>query len=190
MTLLSGDTHADLARRVACDRDRDAFARLFGHFAPRLNGYLQRLGLPAAVAEDMAQEVMIVLWHKAHLFDPAKSSLSTWLFRIARNRRIDAARRDRSHLIDPHDPMFQPAEAEPVAEAFDALRRDARIRTAMEELPPEQFQLVRAAFFEGLTQSEIAARDNIPLGTVKSRMRLAFTRLRRILEADDAVDTD
>jgi RNA polymerase sigma-70 factor (ECF subfamily) len=86
--------------------------------------------------------------------------------------------------------MFQPAEAEPVAEAFDALRRDARIRTAMEELPPEQFQLVRAAFFEGLTQSEIAARDNIPLGTVKSRMRLAFTRLRRILEADDAVDTD
>src|SRR5690554_5356021 len=95
---------AELARRVGETRDRKAFEALFDHFAPRLNGYLQRLGLERGEAEDMAQEVMAVLWHKAELFDPAKSSLSTWLYRIARNRRIDAARRERSRVLDPQEP--------------------------------------------------------------------------------------
>jgi RNA polymerase sigma factor (sigma-70 family) len=181
---------ADLARRVAETRDRKAFEALFDHFAPRLNGYLQRLGLERGEAEDMAQEVMAVLWHKAELFDPAKSSLSTWLYRIARNRRIDAARRERSRVLDPQEPMLLPSEPEPVDDEIDSRQRDERVRVALAALPEEQLELVRMAFFLGLSHSQIAERADLPLGTVKSRIRLAFQRMRRILEADELVDTD
>jgi RNA polymerase sigma-70 factor (ECF subfamily) len=181
---------ARLADLVARNRDRAAFEALFDHFAPRINGYLQRLNLSVAQAEELTQEVMVVLWQKAHLFDPARSSLSTWLFRIARNRRIDAVRRDRSHLLDPHDPMFQPDEPPAPDRSLDENVRDERIRAALATLPNEQMTLVRQAFFEGLSHSEIAQRAGLPLGTVKSRIRLAFGRLRRILEADGRVDTD
>jgi RNA polymerase sigma factor (sigma-70 family) len=182
--------HARLARQVAESRDREAFAALFDHFAARINGYLQRLGVDSGQAEDIAQEVMSVLWHKAHLFDPAKSSLATWLYRIARNRRIDALRRDRSHLLDPHDPALRPDELSDAGEEFDADMRAARIRAALQELPEEQLELVRLAFFAGRSHSSIAEETGLPLGTVKSRLRLAFSRLRRILEADPRVDTD
>ncbi len=181
---------AALARRVSADRDRVAFTTLFDHFAPRIKAYLRRLGMDDGSAEDLAQEVMIVLWHKAHLFDPSKSSLSTWLFRVARNRRIDAVRRDRSSLLDPDDPMLQPEGDEAADDAMDAEQRDARVRAAMEDLPEEQVQLVRMAFFLGLSHSQIAEETGLPLGTVKSRIRLAFGRLRRVLEHDDRVDTD
>jgi len=181
---------AALVRKVADHADRDAFAALFDHYAPRINGYLQRLGTPAGLAEDLTQEVMVTLWRKAALFDPAKSSLGTWLFRIARNRRIDSVRRDRSSAIDENDPAFLPSEPEEVGAAMDARRRDARIRLALRDLPEEQVDLVRLAFFEGLTHSQIAELRGLPLGTVKSRIRLAFTRLRRVLEADAEVDTD
>lgn len=183
-------SHAELVSRVATARDRAAFAVLFDHFAPRINGYLQRLGLDARQAEEIAQEVMIVLWHKAALFDPAKSSLATWLYRIARNRRIDAMRRDRSHLLDPLDPIFQPETPEPADDLIDARRREERIRVALTELPDDQLTLVQYAFFLGLTHSQIAARAGLPLGTVKSRIRLAFARLRHILQDDPQVDVD
>lgn len=133
---------AALARRVAEGRDRQAFVELFDHFAPRLNGYLQRLGLERGDAEDMAQEVMAVLWHKAHLFDPAKSSLATWLFRIARNRRIDVARRERSRVLDPDEPMLMPSEPEPVDHEMDARQRDERVRAALSELPADRKSVV------------------------------------------------
>ena len=99
MTSNSNEAFASLAALVANQRDREAFAVLFDYFAPRINAYLQRLGMERGAAEDLSQEVLAVLWHKAALFDPAKSSLSTWLFRVARNRRIDALRRDRSHPV-------------------------------------------------------------------------------------------
>ena len=181
---------AALARRVAEGRDRQAFVELFDHFAPRLNGYLQRLGLERGDAEDMAQEVMAVLWHKAHLFDPAKSSLATWLFRIARNRRIDVARRERSRVLDPDEPMLMPSEPEPVDHEMDARQRGERVRAALSELPTEQYELVQMAFFLGLSHSQIADQSGLPLGTVKSRIRLAFQRMRKILEADQLIDTD
>lgn len=181
---------AGLVRRVADNRDRKAFEALFDHFAPRLNGYLQRLGLERGEAEDMAQEVMAVLWHKADLFDPAKSSLSTWLYRIARNRRIDAARRERSRVLDPQEPMLLPSEPEPVDDEIDSRQRDERVRVALASLPEEQLELVKMAFFLGLSHSQIAEQADLPLGTVKSRIRLAFQRMRRILEADNLIDVD
>jgi len=189
MTSERHDEHARLASRVARHRDREAFAVLFDDFAPRINGYLRRLGMDPAGAEDLAQEVMTVLWHKAELFDPQKSSLATWLFRVARNRRIDGMRRDRSYLIDPTDPIFQPDEAEPADEALDSARRDERVRKAMLGLPDNQAELLRYAYFMGLTQSQIAEQTGLPLGTVKSRIRLAFARLRTVLAADPLVDT-
>lgn len=190
MTKAPHQEHGRLAARVAASRDREAFAILFDHFAPRINGYLQRLGTDPAAAEEIAQDVMTVLWQKAHLFDPDKSSLATWLFRIARNRRIDALRRDRSHLLDPEDPILRPEEETPADVRIDESRREARVRAALGDLPADQLALVRLAFFEGLTHSQIAERDRIPLGTVKSRIRLAFARLRRALEADPKVDVD
>lgn len=183
------DEQARLATLVAARRDRQAFARLFDHFAPRIAAYLQRLGLARDRADEITQDVMVVLWHKAALFDPAKSSLATWLFRVARNRRIDAARRDRSHLLDPDDPIFQPEPEQSPDDAMDARTREERVREAMSALPEEQLELVRLAFFIGLSHSQIAERCGLPLGTVKSRIRLAFTRLRRALEEDPQMDT-
>ena len=181
---------AILAARVASGRDRTAFAELYDHFAPRILGYLLRLGLDRGSAEELTQEVMVVLWQKASLFDPSKSSLSTWLFRVARNRRIDAQRRDRSGRIDPDDPFFHPEASEPADQTVDAGRRDERIRSAMADLPEEQRSLVKLAFFDGLSHSEIATKTDLPLGTVKSRIRLAFARLRKAIEADAQIDTD
>lgn len=190
MTTTTSQDHARLAARVARERDRAAFETLFDHFAPRVNGYLQRLGMEAAQAEDIAQEVMSVLWHKAHLFDPAKSSLATWLFRVARNRRIDLLRRDKSHRLDPLDPIFEPDAPEAADRVVDGTRRDTRIQVALKALPREQIELIQLAFFAGLTHSQIAERTGLPLGTVKSRIRLAFSRLRQAIEADPQVDTD
>lgn len=173
-----------LASAVAERRDQTAFAELFDYFAPRLKSYLMRLGMEPGQAEELTQEVMIVLWHKAGLFDPVKSSLSTWLFRIARNRRIDAFRRDKSALLDADDPALQPSQPESADDIVEADERDERVRRAMLDLPDEQAELVKQAFFLGRSHSQIAEDTGLPLGTVKSRIRLAFSRLRRSLESD------
>jgi len=179
-----------LAGRVAHERDRQAFEELFDFFAPRINAYLRRLGLDPAGAEEICQDVMVTLWHKAALFDPAKSSLSTWLFRIARNRRIDLARRDKGDSLDQDDPMLQP-EPEPLPDAgLDSVVREDKVRAAMSQLPPEQYEVIRFAFFLGYPHSRIAEETGLPMGTVKSRIRLAFARLKTILEQDPAIDTD
>lgn len=184
-------SHAELAAlvdAVARHRDRSAFARLFDHFVPRLSAYLQRLGTEATLAEELTQEVMVTLWRKADQFDAGKSSVPTWLYRIARNRRIDYLRRDRLDFVDPLEPTHDVGEDPEADRMLDLQQREERLRSAMETLPPEQLTLVRLAFFEGLSHSEIAERAGLPLGTVKSRIRLAFTRLRRQLEADGVVE--
>jgi RNA polymerase sigma factor (sigma-70 family) len=181
---------ADLVELVAKTRDRQAFIRLFDHYAPRINAYLLRIGTENGVAEELAQEVMVTLWRKADLFDRRKSSVGTWLFRIARNRRIDAVRRNRLGELDENDPSFLPPEPVDAGEALDGQLREQRVRAAMDMLPAEQRELVHMAFFRGLTHSQVAEESGLPLGTVKSRIRLAFTRLRRVLESDEQVDTD
>lgn len=184
-------SHAELVAwvtAVAQQRDRDAFVRLFDHFAPRLTAYLQRLGVEATFAEELTQEVMVTLWRKADQFDASKSSVATWLYRIARNRRIDALRRDRLDFVDPLEPGQDVPDDSDTERSLDMVQREDFLRTAMESLPPEQLSLVKMAFYEGLSHSEIAERASIPLGTVKSRIRLAFTRLRRQLEIAGVVE--
>lgn len=169
--------YAGLVERIARGRDKAAFAELFDWYAPRVKGYLMRLGLPAAEAEEAAQDVLVAVWRRAETFDRRQASVSTWIFRIARNRRIDLYRRGKGE-IDPDDPMLHPEPA-PAADAeLEAAEREAQVRQALTELPPEQLDLVRRAFYEGLSHSEIAEATGLALGTVKSRLRLAFVKLK------------
>lgn len=188
--MLSPSEHAALVAAVAQERDKEAFARLFDHFAPRLTAYLMRQGTDGALAEEIVQDAMVTLWRKAAMFDPAKSSLTTWLYRIARNRRIDLMRRDRSIPLEPDSPVFEIVDPTDVEGELDATQREAAVRLAMETLPMEQRSLVVLAFFDGLSHSDIAERTGLPLGTVKSRIRLAFTRLRRTLESGGVVEAE
>jgi RNA polymerase sigma-70 factor, ECF subfamily len=172
---------AVLIEAIAARQDRAAFTRVFAYYAPRVKAYLIRLGLGAAQAEEVTQEVMVAVWRKAASFDARQASVSTWLFRIARNRRIDVFRRDQRETLDANDPAFEPpAEASP-DRAAEASEREAQVRLAMDALPPEQRDLVRRAFYEDLSHSEIAASTGVPLGTVKSRLRLAFAKLKLTL---------
>jgi RNA polymerase sigma-70 factor (ECF subfamily) len=173
---------AGLIEKIAESQDRDAFAALFAHFAPRLKGYLLRLGASDGQAEEVLQEALLTVWRKAHLFDRKKAAASTWIFTIARNRRIDILRKKKFPEIDAEDPSLVPdAPRAPDEEVIEA-HEGAAVRVALEKLPDEQRELVRLAFYNGWSNSKIAADTNLPLGTVKSRLRLAFSRLRNELE--------
>ena len=176
----AADGFADMIGAIAARSDRAAFASLFAHFAPRVKSYMLRLGAEPQVAEELAQETLLTVWRKAGAFDRAKAAPSTWIFTIARNLRIDAARRGRkSEPVE--DPSDQP-DAEPTPDAaFAAAQTEDRVRTALTALPPEQSQVVRLSFFSDKPHSEIAAELKLPLGTVKSRLRLAMGRLRDLL---------
>jgi RNA polymerase sigma factor (sigma-70 family) len=171
----------DLLIAVGASRDGRAFTVLFDHFRPRVQAQLVRLGLAPVAAEDLTQDVMETIWRKAHLYDPRKSAATTWVQQIARNRRIDVTRRSREFVFAAEDFYAIPDRAEGSDDCLDAVRREHRIRVALDALPREQFTLVRLAFFEELSHSTIARRLDLPLGTVKSRLRLAFACLRRLL---------
>ena len=167
--------------RIATSRDRAAFEHLFRHFAPKLKSYMRRLGADAAFAEDLAQETLVQVWRKAEGFDPGRATPASWIFTIARNLRIDRLRKQRFHEVelgaeielddtgrDGHERAMERIDAEKLLELVGSL-------------PHDQMHVVRLAFFEGLSHSEIGARLDVPLGTVKSRLRLAFGRLRAAL---------
>jgi RNA polymerase sigma factor (sigma-70 family) len=171
----------DLLNAVASDRDGEAFATLYDHFGPRVQAQMVRQGLPPFAAADVAQDVMEAIWRKAHLFDRRKAAAGTWVYRIAHNRRIDVGRRSREISCANEDFAAIPDPAETNDDCVDAAQREACVHAALGTLPHEQFTLVRLAFFEGLSHATIAELTNLPLGTVKSRLRLAFSRLRRFL---------
>ena len=131
-----------------------------------------------SLAEEIAQDVLVTIWRKAGLFDRKQASVSTWIFRIARNRRIDVFRRTRRPDLDPEEPMILPAGVEAPEERVEAMETEARVREAMKDLPEEQLQLLKLAFYEGLSHREIAQKLDVPLGTVKSRIRLAFGKMK------------
>ena len=169
---------ADLLVAVATQQDRNAYAELFAYYAPRVKSYLLRLGADSALAEEIAQDVMVTVWRKAGLFDRAQASVSTWIFRIARNRRIDLFRRSKRPELDPEEEMVLPSGVPAPDARIETMETEGRVRAAMKDLPEEQVLLLKLAFYEGLSHSEIAARLGTPLGTVKSRIRLAFARMK------------
>ncbi len=165
--------------RIRDAQDQTAFAELFRHFAPRVKAFLIRSGSDAALAEECAQEVMATLWHKSHLFDPARATVATWVFTIARNKRIDALRKQRRP--EPEDLGWGP-EAEPEQDDVIVFQQEsAQLRTALNELPEAQRDLIEKAYFGDLSHREIASQTGLPLGTIKSRIRLALERLRHAM---------
>lgn len=161
---------------VRDQQDKVAFAALFRHFAPRVKGFLMKSGMSAALAEECAQDVLATLWQKSHLFDPTRASVATWVFTIARNRRIDAARR--AARPEPEDLPWGP-EAEPdQQEALEMAQETERLGAALALLPEAQRALIEKAYFGELTHTEIAAETGLPMGTIKSRIRLALDKLR------------
>lgn len=176
----------DLIERIARVADREAFAELFRRFAPRIKSYLRRLGCETGQAEELTQETMVMVWRRATMFDRRRASAATWLFTIARNKRIDALRHERRPEIDPTDPALVPGPAPSAEEPLLLRQRAGKLAAALAELPREQADLVRLAYFDDRSQSAIAEERRLPLGTVKSRLRLALARLRRSLEEGEA----
>ena len=166
-----------LMARVRDHQDRTAFAALFRHFAPRVKSFLMKSGADATLAEECAQDVMASLWQKAHLFDPSRASVATWIFTIARNRRIDALRKARRP--EPEELDWGP-EAEPDgADLFESRQETTRLGAALAQLPDKQRVLIERAYFGDLSHGELAAETGLPLGTIKSRIRLALEKLRQ-----------
>lgn len=176
------DQLSRLVEAIAASQDRAAFAALFEQMGPRVKTYLMRSGTAPEVAEEIAQETMLVVWRKASYFDAARAGAATWIFTIARNLRIDWQRRNqRSEPMSPgaeEEADLSPTPEESVLASF----REARVRAALGELSEEQATIVRLSFFAEKPHGEIARELGLPLGTVKSRVRLALARLRRILD--------
>lgn len=164
---------------IARSQDKARFAELFLFFAPRLKAFFIRLAVPPGAAEDLAQEVMLTVWRKAGYFDPARASAATWIFTIARNLRIDLKRREQKPALT-EDDLDYVDEPDPGEQTL-TLEREQRVRAALAELPGEQADVIRLSFFEDRPHAEIANALDIPLGTVKSRIRLAMNRLRSLV---------
>jgi RNA polymerase sigma-70 factor (ECF subfamily) len=169
-------------KSVAKSQDRDAFARLHRHFAPRIASWLLRAGLSETQVEDLVQETMLSVWRKAPLYDPAYGRVSTWIFVIARNLRVDFSRRKERRDLAPLDD-WDAIDEQPNGEGrMIAAENEIRVREALEQLSSEQAQVLVHAYFSEKPQSAIAKELGVPLGTVKSRVRSALAKLRALLE--------
>jgi len=172
------ETDEDVLSRVAAG-DRAAFAALFGKYAPKVKGYLIRLGAAGAIAEDLAQDAMVTVWRRAASYDAAKAKASTWIFVIARNSWIDKLRREKTELAYRNTQIVsEESEEEGPDDAAVRNQTEDQISAALATLSEEQRKVVQLSFFEDRPHSEIAERLSLPLGTVKSRLRLALIKLR------------
>ena len=169
--------------RVSAERDRAAFAAIFDHFGPRVKAFLIKSGSSVSMAEECTQDVMITLWRKADMFDPSRASVATWIFTIARNRRIDLLRKERRP--EPEELTWGP-EADPEPEELLGLQQESsQLVEAIATLPDKQRDLIQKAYFGDLTHAEIASETGLPLGTIKSRIRLALERLRHNMKRNE-----
>jgi len=171
-----------LIGRIASFKDKTAFSELFKLVGPRIKGYLMKLGSSDVAAEDILQEVMLTVWRKSETFDRSKAAVSTWLFTIARNKRIDMLRKEIRPQLDPLDPMLSPNQEAAADDIYGSNQEAIKISKAIEQLPTDQAVLIKMTYYEDKSHSIIADELKIPLGTVKSRIRLASTRLRKLLE--------
>lgn len=173
---------ADGLVRSIATQDHAAFAELYASFGPRIKGFLVQKLRDPVLAEEVLQDVMLTIWRRASVFDPTKASATTWIFTIARNRMVDRIRRSGRPDPSADDPNWVPAAPVAADEAVDHAQRAARIQSALAALPEAQRQVLHLTFFESRSYSEIATSLDVALGTVKSRARLGFQRLRGLLE--------
>jgi RNA polymerase sigma-70 factor (ECF subfamily) len=174
-----GHSWEELMLMVSTNQDRSAFKHLFNHFAPRIKSFLMKAGADPTMAEECSQEAMATVWNKAKLFDPARASASTWIFTIARNKRIDAIRKIRRP--EPDELTWPDGMEDAQEDALELKQQSEILADAIQNLPEKQRQLVEKAFFKELSHSEIALETGLPLGTIKSRIRLALERLRHAM---------
>lgn len=169
----------DLLRDVGKNKNKDSFAGLFEYFAPRIKSYLMKGGADENTADELAQETMLSVWDKAKSYDPSKAAASTWIYTIARNKRIDALRKNKGFNVDLDDlPLLEDENSASPAQDMVHSEESENIMRALQNLPEEQADLIRKSFYDDMTHNEIAEETGIPLGTVKSRIRLALERLR------------
>jgi RNA polymerase sigma-70 factor (ECF subfamily) len=173
----------DLLSRIATDRSDQAFRLLFEEYAPKVRSYMMRQGADPSLAEELAQETLLTVWRKASLYSAEKGNPTTWIFTIARNLRIDRLRRQNAwqELTHEHAAAI-PSDDDPPDVTVTLRQRQVRVQAVLRELPPDQLEVVTLAFIEGMSHSEIAERLTLPLGTVKSRIRLAYQKVRAALE--------
>ena len=165
---------------VRDNRDRTAFAALFDHFAPRLKGFVMRTGTSSAQAEEIVQDAMLTVWRKAALFDPHRAQVSAWVYQIARNRQIDIVRKENRPV--PEELAEDPG-TEPDAGQMLAMEQEAgRLREALARLNDDQREVIERAYLGELSHQEISDQTGLPLGTIKSRIRLGLERLRHELK--------
>jgi RNA polymerase sigma-70 factor, ECF subfamily len=179
------DRRGEFARLIVAvgRQDRDAFAALFEYFAPRVKTMMMRSGIPDQRAEDLAQDTMLMVWHKAHLFDPAGGGPSAWIYTIARNLRFDALRREQRAQRAEDQAIQEPDVGPSLPDAqLASSEAEDKVRVCLANLSAEQLEVVRLSFFEDRPHPEMAQALGIPLGTVKSRLRLAMKRLRTLLD--------
>jgi RNA polymerase sigma factor (sigma-70 family) len=180
-------TWDELLVRVGRDRDKSAFAELFDYFAPRVKSFLLRFGTDMSLAEEIAQEAMIMVWRRAETYDPRQSAASTWIFTIARNKRIDRLRRENRPLPDMTDPAVMPESIETGEIQVARMQQEKKIRHALKNLPEEQAKMLFSAYYEEKSHREIAEESGVALGTVKSRIRLALNRMRAQIDEDEGI---
>jgi RNA polymerase sigma-70 factor (ECF subfamily) len=166
----------DLILEIANHKSKPAFIALFNRVSAKLKAYAIRCGANQADAEEIVQECLLIVWRKAPTFNPKAASAITWLYTIVRNKRIDFIRKQRPDLICSDDLWPEP-ESEELEKHVESDLNANIIRTLLYELPEEQRQIVFKVYFEGKSHSEIANELDLPLGTIKSRLRLAMKKL-------------
>ncbi|MDX2024465.1 MAG: sigma-70 family RNA polymerase sigma factor [Deltaproteobacteria bacterium] len=171
--------------QIAQTQNKEAFASLFQHYAPRLKSFVMSLGATATVADEVVQESLISVWRRAGQFDPERGSSSAWLFSITRNTFISHVRKQKRHEASPEDPTLASHNDTPEARAISSQARH-NLQEALASLPPEQASVLRSAYIKGQPLRVIAEQQNLPLGTVKTRARLALEKLRALWNAKES----
>ena len=180
---------SELLLQIA-DKNKPAFEEFFKRYAQKIKFLMLKLGAKNVDAEEISQEVMAILWRKSKLYDPQKSTASSWVYTIARNYRVDLLRKGNRCIFDKDDPTFVP---EPYLNSVQILiknERHKRIASVLNQLGPERKQLLISAFFEGLSHAELAKKYKKPLGTIKSRLRLIYESLRKLEDLKVLKGTD
>ena len=179
---MSPELAKELLRKVAEKKDQAAFQQLFENYAPRIKGFMIRSGADAATADDLAQEALTAVWRKAHMYAPDKGNPTSWIFTIVRNLRIDRFRKERVWQPLPEEHSEIASDDVGPDELVSRRERLVTLQESLKVLPQEQLEVVRLSYLDGLAHSDIADRLGLPIGTVKSRMRLAYQKLRPLVD--------
>ncbi len=179
----AADPRTVLLAQVKTGRCEQSFNRLYEYYSPRLRGFLRQKGVPDRISQEITQEVMASVWEKAHQFDPRCANASTWIFTIARNRYVDLVRKERRSVVDLDDPLLAGNAPAPADAGLTRADEQRTLKDALAGLPQSQAEVVSMIYIEGIKQTDVAERLDIPLNTVKSRLRLALQKLRGAMES-------